>query len=216
MPENNLTSLTPTQAAALGAQIIAATGGTAPNPYSIPAATLNALSGLDQDTLNAATDVDAKKAALRASMQERDALLRSLVESLAEIARSVYANPAVTPAMVAALGLQPRSTARVRIVPKTPTDLLATVTENGAIALKWNRFGNAKGVNFVVEAKVGTGDWAFVGSTTACRLALEGYATGAAVGFRVSASNGGTVSAPSAAATVFPSSSSAPTLRLAA
>ena len=67
----------------------------------------------------------------------------------------VYANPAVTPGMIASLGLQPRSDSRTRVVPETPLRLTTTPQPTGAILLEWKRDGDAHPAHGLCGGRVG-------------------------------------------------------------
>lgn len=215
MPKNEIQSLSPDALVHLADRMIVAIDAATPAAYGITTGQVGFL-GAQRDALETANQAATNaKAAARAAIQDRDAKGASCTTVVATIANIVYANPAVTPAMIADLGLSPRSTTRTRVVPVTPLRLTAIPQPTGAILVEWDRNGNPSGVNFVVEAQVGGGDWRFVQDTTATRLLLSGYAPGMPVSFRVSASKNKTTSDPSSVATLYPASS-VPALRLAA
>ena len=166
--------------------------------FGVPQAQQDALSTRNGllESLNA--DVEIARALYRQTVADRENARKGAADAAAQVARTVYANPAVTPGMIVGLGLQPRSTARTRVVPVTPLKLTATPQNTGAVLLEWDRNGNAPGVNFLVEAKLGAGEWALAQDTTATRILLTGFAAGAPVVFRVSASKNKTTSEPSA------------------
>ena len=215
MPNNDIQSASPVELVLLTNQISSGLGTGATNPYGVPAEQKTALTTttLALNAMNAV--VENAKAAYHSAVRNREASRAACASAAATVARTVYANPAVTPGMVAALGLSPRSRSRARILPFPPVEVTVTPVAAGDLLVKWNRGANARGVNFVVEAQTGTGEWAFVGDTTATRLTLSGYAPGSTLSLRVSASKNGTVSTPSAAVAPYPVPAAAP-LRLAA
>lgn len=187
----------------LAGQMIAAIGTGETNPYGFSKTQTDAIA-TDKTALVAANGAVAK-AAYHAAVQDRDAKAGATTHAVADLARTAYANAAVTSTMIAALGLQPRASRGTKVVPTTPIHLTGTPMPNGDIRLAWNCYGNAASVNFIVEAQTGAGEWAFVQDTTVAKITLWGYAPGVAVSFRVSASKNKVVSA-----TVSPSSVAAP------
>ena len=164
--------------------------------FGVPQAQQDALSTRTGRLATLNADVEEARALLRQVVTDREGARKLAAEAASGIANMVYANPAVTPGMIASLGLQPRSTSRTKVVPETPLRLTATPQPTGAILLEWDRNGNAPGVNFLVEAKLGAGEWGLAQDTTATRVLLAGFAAGAPVVFRVSASKNKTTSEP--------------------
>ena len=158
------------------------------------ATTFNTASG---GFATALVDVTAKKAAMASSVQAKEADRLTLLDNISLIANIVYNNPSVTPAMIAALGLAPRSTTRTMHQPKTPVDLMATPYASGNVLLKWSKGENVYGAVYVVEAKGETGDWEQVWSTTKTRVTLIDYTPGVPMWFRVRATRNGQISTPS-------------------
>ena len=202
MASNRIQGLNPLQLEALSAQILNAVGDAAAT-YGLSAAQVTALTGTSETLGIANVGVDNARSLYRGAVQARDAAAKATAAAVASVARSIYAKPGMTDALIASAGLAPRSSSKGRIVPSTPVGLVALPQANGDVVLAWSREGNPEGVVFAVEAKVGAGEWAFVANTTRVRLTLEAYATGETTQFRVSASKNETVSAPSAAATIY-------------
>ena len=216
MGQNRIQSLDPTALAALASQMISTLGTGPSNPYGVPSASVEKLNGERSGVLAAATEVEAARASYRAAVQDRDAALVSCAAQVAEIARAVYVNSAVTPGMIAQLGLSPRSTTRAKVVPQKPVDLVANFTTSGRARLDWGRGGNASGVGYLVEARTGTSDWRLVADTTRTTATLDGFTSGEPVEFRVCASKNGAITEPSNSATLFTATAASPGLRLAA
>ncbi len=216
MASNNLQKLTPDELLALANQMKTTIGPGPLNLYGVSAGQIAALASGDTDLGTSITGVVSAKAAYHSAVQNRDTKQGVCLGAIVSIAKSIYANPAVTPAMISALGLQPHSTTRTKVTPSTPTELTATPSPDGNVLLKWNRNGNPSSVNFLIESQTGTGAWTFVQDTGKARVTLGGYVPGVAVSFRVVASKNGLMSAASTTAAIYAAPPSAPALQIAA
>lgn len=216
MPSNNLQTMSPADLLNLATQMKTTIGPGPLTTYGVSTAQIAALATGDTDLAAAITAVVAAKAAYHSAIQARDAKQDECLSAMVSIAKTVYANSAVTPTMIAALGLQPHSTSRTRITPATPTELTATPSPDGTVLLKWNRNANPSGVNFLIETQTGTGDWTFLQDTGAARVQISGYTPGVSVSFRVTASKNGLMSAASLPTVIYSSAPSLPALQLAA
>ena len=172
--------------------------------YAVPADQKTELEAATENLGLNNTEVDSARVAYRKAVADRENARKRAADAAAQVARTVYANPAVSPGMIQGLGLQPRSTSRAKVVPVSPLRLTATPQNTGAVLLEWDRNGNAPGVNFLVEAKLGAGEWTLAQDTTATRILLTGFAAGAPVAFRVSASKNKTTSEPTAPVSAWP------------
>lgn len=193
---NNIESMTDSQLQALATQmdsILAVTYAA----YGLTAANATALTAADSTFTTGLTDVAAKKAAYRSAVQSKLSDRANLTAIMSTIIGSIYLNPAVSPEMIAALGLQPRATTRPKQTPKTPQNLLASAYANGDVKLTWKAGENTYGAVYVVETKVGAGDWTQVSTTTKTRMTLGGYAPGTVTWFRVRAARNDLLSGPS-------------------
>lgn len=161
---------------------------------------------LDGDNTNfgtSLTNVTAKKAAAKAAVQGKDAYRAELLDSISVIANVIYNNPAVTDEMIAALGLQPRAKTKSKITPKTPGTLTASPYPDGNVFLKWGRGDNPYGVIYVVETSTDGSTWTQIGSATATKLTVSGYAPGVGTWFRVRATRNGLSSPASNLAPIY-------------
>ena len=215
MAQNKVYDLAPAALAALSYQMRTTIGATAPNPYGVNVALLSKLEEASTDIPSHLAEVTDLRAQLNAAIQRRDAATLAGRDAVGETARVVYANSAVTPAMIATLGLQPRSDSRTPIVPVAPTALDAKPLPTGEIALSW-KSANRYGVTYRVESRVGSGAWSFVTDLTASRVTLGDYVAGIRTEFRVSASRSGRVSPFSPVAVVWGEAASVAELHLAA
>ncbi len=216
MAKNDVQRLSPIDLVLLAGQVQAGIGDGEANAYGVSKAAVDGLAAATEKLEAANQAVVAAKAAYHAAVAEREAERVVCSESVAGIARTAFANPAVTPAMVLDLGLSPHSTSRTKVIPKAPSMLTATPAANGNVRLAWARSGNAKAVNFIIEARDAAGAWRFVAVTTCASATVEGFAPGMATWFRVTASKNGLTSAPSPVAAIYPAVSMVSSLRMAA
>ncbi len=158
----------------------------------------------------------AAKAAYHEAVTLRDAVHTACTDAMASAARTAYATPTVTDAMINALGLSPRSTSKVKVRPIAPAKLTAAILPTTEISLSWSRSGNPQGTTFAVETQSATGAWTTAGITTKAKLVLSGVTAGTPTNFRVTAVKDDVASAASPVATAYPSANAAPALRLAA
>lgn len=76
--------------------------------------------------------------------------------------------------------------------------------------LSWERNGNPYSVQFVIEAKVGTGEWEIAAMTTKAKITLENYVPGQEASFRVYAQKNELESSPSNVAVIYEGGEFAP------
>ena len=139
---------------------------------------------------------EAAKSALAAASDARAAARQSALIAVAAVARDIYGGP-VSDAMISACGLVPHDATRSVIIPQQPIQLLVTPFADGSVTCKWHRNGNAKGMQFLVEATESGEDWRVITGTTKTRITLMGYRPGASALFRVRAVKDGAFSEPS-------------------
>lgn len=215
MASNNIHTLSTVQLINLAAQIKTGVGSGTTNPYGLAPASVDAMAATGTALAAANVSMIAAKAAYRSAVDLRDAKRLACASAVSGIANQVYSNRSVTPEMISALGLSPRSTARTRHQPKTPIELTATPQPDGGALLKWAANGNVRGTTYSVEARTEGGEWRLCSNTCRCRLSVGGLTPGAPVSFRVIASKNEALSEPSAPTTVY-APLATPALRLAA
>jgi len=149
-------------------------------------------------------DVVTKKAALETAVQNKDTCRKNSVASVRTVVRKIQANPAVTNALKASLGITVKDTSPTPVTPIPPTDLVARGLDTGTNVLAWNRNGNKASIQFVIEAKIGTAtSWTLVDVTTATKYAHTLQQPGVKAIYRVRARRGTVVSDPSNEAVVY-------------
>ncbi|HMS56139.1 MAG TPA: fibronectin type III domain-containing protein [Fimbriimonadaceae bacterium] len=187
-----------------------------PVPYGVTVAQAAELDTALSNFVDARTAVENKRAELRAAVEEQNAFRDALINNMGFLAKNIYNNPSVTPAMIALLGLEPRDTSNTSAIPYTPTSFEATPNADGSVKLSWNRNGNSSRAVFIVEQKDAGGEWSIFTTTTKTRETHFGFAPGEEKWFRVYASINGQVSAPSFEDSIYTAAPSAPTVSLAA
>jgi len=118
------------------------------------------------------------------------------VEVLRRYGQMILHNPAVSNTLKAQLGLTvtPSPFGPVQV----PTNLVANGYQTGVVELRWDRAGNSKTTMFAVEARyLNDPEWTLLGNTSKTRFTSDGHAPGDQVSFRVTATRGDNVSAPS-------------------
>jgi hypothetical protein len=155
-----------------------------------------------EDALNVSST---KKGEAQIAVADKDTARTSLEQQLRPIVAQIQVNPIVTDASRVAAGIPIRDTVRTFSNPITPSDLVATAAASGTNALKWADAGNATGIQYVVEGKIGTAaDFSTVDVVTARTYRHTGRTAGQKVEYRVRARRGAAMSDPSNVAVVYP------------
>ena len=181
---NRYHSMTPPQLHMLATSMTTVLDSTGGSAYSISVPQKLALVSATNALGNSMQAVSDSKAAYRSSVQTRDLDDKTLMENVAGLAKTLYANPAITDAMLVAIGLEPRPSTRTKHLPIVPTEFAAVPAVDGTVKLTWKRNGNVSGTSFLIEQKIGS-TWTFICSTTTTKLTLTGYTPGATSTFRV-------------------------------
>jgi hypothetical protein len=147
--------------------------------------------------------VDAAKLALKASVEAKEASKKNLLVGTSRLAAKLYNNPAVTNEALVAAGLAPRDTTKTHHSPQEPRDLLAKPFANGMVQLSWNRAGNVKWMQFLVETRTEDGAWTSAMITSRTRVKLHGFTPGQTRWFRVLAIRDDQKSLPSNEASIY-------------
>ncbi len=193
---------------------LAGSGGAA---YGLPKATTDLLATGATALTGAISASEASRAAEKTATRAKEAKRVAVVATLGGVAATLYANPAITDAQLAAVGLAPRRAATPRPQAALPVaGLAAKPAVDGSVRLSWGRSGNSKSAIFQIEASPDGVSWAIVATTTRVSATLLGYAPGAATWFRVTAVTSTTSAAPSTPVSIYaPSAPAALQLRVA-
>ena len=208
MPSNDYYHLTPERTALLAKQI-ATTVGENYATYGLTKPECDLLATTATATQAECADVLAKKSAYLGALSSRDANAASCVQAIAKAAAAIYRKPGVTTAMIRDLGLEPRATTRTKVVPRTPTDVMAKVDRFAVVSISFKRAGNAPGVIFRLENRLPGGAWTLTAEGTATRFTVPGLSPEPRV-FRVIAIKSGLEAAPSNEAGIYGASVAPP------
>ncbi len=173
--------------------------------YGITPAQSLALRAAHTDFENSLNASNTKKGEAQIAVADKDTKRTALEAALRPIVAQIQVNPVVTDSSRVAAGIPIRDTTRTFSAPVTPTDLVATADAAGTNSLKWSDAGNATGIQYVVEAKIGAAtEFAMVDAVTARTYRHTGRTPGQRVEYRVRARRGAAISDPSNVAVVYP------------
>jgi hypothetical protein len=183
--------------AAKAEQIIAALEADEAAYGVLPANTLALRTELNQFTA-ALADSNAAKAASTIAVGNKDTQRADVENLLRPLVQQIQVNPNVTDAQRSAAGIPVRDTSRSYNAPIAPRDLVATADGSGTNTLKWNANGNTSGIQYVIEAKIGTSnEFVTVDVRTQTTYNHTTRTVGQPIDYRVRARRGENVSAPS-------------------
>lgn len=180
----------------------------------VVAADVTALNGAKTNLDAANTTVESAKEAYRAAVLARKNTQKASVATARAFSKKVQGNPSCPANLKKQAGLNVRATSAKKVVPVTPTKLVATGYDNGTTLLTWLTAGNKAGTVYQIEAQAaGETDFQIVGVTTKSRHTLTAQTPGEAVAFRVCAVRTDLMSGYSNVAVVY-ANSGAPNLQL--
>lgn len=143
-------------------------------------------------------NVEAKKAAYSASVDTKNATKSDIITNVRVVVNKIQANPDVTVALKAELGISTHEGGSYPETPVAPIDLIAELQPNGAVELDWSRNGNAPGTLFVVEWSVFPGSsWTLLDIVTKTSYVHTGAPLGNALQYWVKARRSDVTSGPS-------------------
>lgn len=143
-------------------------------------------------------DVEAKKAALAAAVDTKDATKDSIIQKVRVVVNKIQANPAVTPALKSQLGITTHDGGHYPVSPVPPNELVAELLPDGSVELDWNRNGNAPATQFVIEAMIGANiNWTLLNVVTKTSFVHTGIQPGLPIKYIVKARRGNETSGPS-------------------
>ena len=167
-------------------------------PLGLIAGDLTPISTLQPTYTSNLNDVEAKKAALAGAVDTKDATKDSIIQKVRVVVNKIQANPAVTPALKAQLGISTREGGQYPASPVPPNELVAELLPNGSIELDWNRNGNAPGTQFVIEySLLPAGAWTLLNVVTKTSYIHESHVLGTGIQYVVKARKGNETSGAS-------------------
>jgi hypothetical protein len=147
---------------------------------------------------------EAAKAALATAIAEKDAARSALEAVLRPLIQRVQSAPGVNDETRRAAGIPVRDKIRSTIAPVAVIGLVATLDGANAAVLAWNSNGNASGIQYRIEKKLGgAGEWQLVDAVNPTRLRVTGLTPGQRVDFRVIARRGAATAESSNVASVY-------------
>lgn len=148
----------------------------------------------------------AAKYAYEGAVAQKNIVRSALTTVIRTYTREFKSNPSVSEDTLGKLGvLVSNPSGPVTAV----TNLSAIGCSNGENQLRWNRNGNGKGTQFIIEAKYGASTaWQLVDVVTATRYAQQGQTPGVQVTYRVTSIRAGVRSQPCDPFVLYPSSGS--------
>ncbi len=174
--------------------------------YGLSAGATSALSAALATFDSALTAANTAKAASNVAVAAKDQARNDLEGLVRPLIRQIQENPVVTDELRSQAGIPIRDTVRTTSAPVAPSDLVATADAAGTNLLRWNGAGNSSGIQFVVEAKIGTSpDFNIIDVVTATSYRHTGRTAGVPVLYRVLARRGSQTSNPSNIAGVYQS-----------
>ena len=169
-----------------------------PTAYGLTQAEATALANAIAQVGQAIQDVDALKAELSSTVEQKTALRRTAEQMIRPLVCRIQANPTVTREQKAQAGLPLHDTKPSHIAPLPPTDLVVKADTTGLHRLTWDRNGNPFGTRFIVECQPDQDtDWRIVDIVEGTTLDHPGNTPGRKIIYRVCARRGKTESPPS-------------------
>lgn len=173
-------------------------------PLGLVAADLTPITTGQTALSTAITDTIAKRAAFENAVQNKATQRRTTVTSVRTLVRRVQANPTVSNALKAQLGITVRDASPSASAPVPPVELTVRGLDTGTNVLTWKRGGNRQGTQYVIEARLGTATaWTLVDVVTATRFNHIDQTPGVRARYRIRARRAGQTSEPGPEASVY-------------
>jgi len=185
-----------------GEQVETVTSGD--GPYGLSAAQTTALATANTALAAAITAKQAARDASKAATQAAKAARQDLLSALSSIGGTIYNNPSLTSAQIAAAGYAVHDDSRTSHSPIQPIGLTATPNSYGTVTFTFEANGNVYPTTYIIEGRGSLeAEWATVTTTTRRRLSVSGFAVGETHWFRVRASRNDVTSIPSNVAAIW-------------
>lgn len=173
----------------------------------IVAGDLAPITTLQPTYTNNLNDVEAKKAALAGAVETKDATKATIIQNVRVVVNKIQANPDVTTALKAQLGISTREGGQYPLNPVEPNELVAEINVDGTIELSWNRNNNGPTTQFVIFAKIGNeANYRMLDVVTKTNYKHIGVTLAERIEYYVKARKNGVESGPSNIAIINPGS----------
>lgn len=144
---------------------------------------------------------EAAKASLKGLVSEKVNRRNEAEAIIRTHAKMISADPTISVDLKGALGL---NLGERRSAPVTePSTVCASGQSNGTNLVTWNRNGNSRSTIFILEAKIGNGQYTVIDVLTRTRFEHKGQIPGQQICYRVRAKRGDVISGPSNVAVVY-------------
>ncbi|MBL8047635.1 MAG: fibronectin type III domain-containing protein [Chthonomonas sp.] len=184
------------------AEFAANTIGAAPGIFGLTAGGASAINTASALLSTRYDEYLAAKSAFDSAVKAKASARDNFANVFTTYLQQSYANPAVTDAALASIGLDSRPSRTVRPV-RQPLELVVTPSTNGYIAAKWKRNQNTTATTFVLEQLSADNQWEVIWVGTRIRVELTGFTPGVRETFRVYATKADQNSAPSNTYTIY-------------
>lgn len=133
-------------------------------------------------------NVEDKRKAAEASVEDKDIKKRAVVTTARDLNRYIQGQPGVKDNIKTDLGLSVRKPHPKPVKPVTPADLKVVTDWSGFNALKWKSGGNTSGVLYEVQALFGdAAEWTVIATTSVRSFTHHGVTPGMRIEYRVAA-----------------------------
>jgi len=152
---------------------------------------IDALKALLADLEKKYGDVTTAKNAMQAAVEAKDTIMGSIQKNLRLDIAGIQINQDVTNTLRDNLGVKVRDIIPSHEVPYVPSDLQVKGLSRGTNLIDYDRNGNKRGTQYIIEARYGTdGIFNIVDTVLATKYSHENQTPGAAVYYRIAARRG--------------------------
>lgn len=148
-------------------------------------------------------NVEVTRGAAKSAVVTKDVTKNSVRRAAQVVVDKLYATPTITNQTLAMLNLPPRPSGGTSGPPTQVTALSSQPIADGTAKLRWNRSGNTRSTQFLIEASVEGGPFVQIAQTIATRWTDPAATPGVMKSYRVVAFNAAGRAAPSSATTIY-------------
>ena len=136
-------------------------------------------------------DVRTAKNAVKAAVEAKDTALKQVKKDLRLDIAGIQINPDVTNSLRESLGVKVRDTIPSHEVPFIPSDLQVKGLSRGTNTLTWDKNGNKRGTQYIIECRLGAaGKFQIIDTVLSTKFNHEDQSPGVAVYYRIAARRG--------------------------
>ncbi len=202
MAKNAFGTKTDSQLLTIGEQVETVTTGD--GPYGLSAAQTTALAAANNALGTAITAKQAARDASKAATQQANEARQLLLSALGSIGATIYNNPTLNSAQIAAAGYAVHDDSITKHAPTQPVGLSVTPDAYGTVLVTFEANGNVYPTIYIVEGRGSEAEeWSTIITSTRRRVSVSGFAVGETYWFRVRASRNEITSIPSNVAAIW-------------